>query len=474
MATENSLSRRVLKAMGIFGGTQIITILCSVIRSKLVALWIGPAGFGLLAIFNSVMELLGQITSLGIRNAAVRDVAAHSSDPERVARVAKIVARWGVILGVIGLLLTTILSPFLSIISFGNTAYTVSFIVLGLGVAMNALTGSQLAILQGLSRLKPLSRAGIGGAVAGLAIVIPMYYFWRLDSILPSIIVYSAVGLIAAYIFRERFTGHQDKISRKETMQVGRKFLTLGLFITISDIFNQLAVYVFVSWLNQNAGEDIVGFYQAGNTLFNRYVGLVFTAIAMEYYPRLTASIESPRRVSTFVSHEIKLALWILAPIIALFIGFAPLIVQILYASEFEVIVPFVTIAIIGTTLRAISWCMAIVILARGDGRLFMLTEGLSAIVAIVLNILGYKMSGLVGLGASYVVWYLTYTLIVYIVYRRRYQLTISRGIGLLSLSIIATVTLTAAATLLTGNPAVAVIIAIMTAGAAFYILRRA
>lgn len=463
MAKRNSLTQRVLKATGIFGGTQVITILCALIRSKLVAIWIGPAGFGLLSIYLAALDLLGQITSLGVRSSAVRDVATNANNREHVARISRIIGRWGIVLGLGGLVLTALISPLLSLASFGTTAYFLSFVFLGIGVALNTLTGTNLAILQGLSRLKNLSHATIGGAVAGLVIVIPMYYYWRLDSILPSIIVYAVATFLAAYIYRERFDKSNEPISRRETISVGRKFLALGFFITISDILGQLAVYIFVSWLNINAGEDIVGLYQAGNTLFNRYVGLVFTAIAMEYYPRLTAVVYSPKRVSTFVSHEIKMALSMLVPIVCLFAALAPLIIKILYAAEFISIVPFVTIAITGTTLRAVSWCMAMVILARGDGKRYILTEGSSAIIAILVNIVGYKMMGLIGLGLSYVAWYLSYTIIVYIVYRRTYGLTISRGIYILMLVAVVIVALTAAITLLTGSYIIPIIAAIAT-----------
>ena len=38
----HGLSAKVLKAMGLFGGVQGVGILCSVVRVKLVALWLGP------------------------------------------------------------------------------------------------------------------------------------------------------------------------------------------------------------------------------------------------------------------------------------------------------------------------------------------------------------------------------------------------------------------------------------------------
>ena len=52
------MSKRVLKAVSIFGGLQVFTIICSIVRTKVVAVLIGPAGVGLLALYNSTMEML--------------------------------------------------------------------------------------------------------------------------------------------------------------------------------------------------------------------------------------------------------------------------------------------------------------------------------------------------------------------------------------------------------------------------------
>ena len=76
MANDNSsnLSRTIVKAMGIFGSIQVFNILCSIVRTKLIALWIGPTGMGLFAIFNSVIEMVGNITNLGVRTSSIRSI----------------------------------------------------------------------------------------------------------------------------------------------------------------------------------------------------------------------------------------------------------------------------------------------------------------------------------------------------------------------------------------------------------------
>ena len=57
MAERNSIYRMAMKAMGIFGGVQMIGIICSIVRTKLVAMWIGPVGMGLFGLGEIVRNL---------------------------------------------------------------------------------------------------------------------------------------------------------------------------------------------------------------------------------------------------------------------------------------------------------------------------------------------------------------------------------------------------------------------------------
>ena len=84
-----------MKAMGIFGGVQVVGIICSIIRTKLVAMWIGPVGTGLFGLFNNALEMISTGTNLGIRSSSVRDIsqACEGRDDSLVARMVTVVRK---------------------------------------------------------------------------------------------------------------------------------------------------------------------------------------------------------------------------------------------------------------------------------------------------------------------------------------------------------------------------------------------
>ena len=89
----HGLSAKVLKAMGLFGGVQGVGILCSVVRVKLVALWLGPGGVALFGIFNSAVDMVKSFSQLGFRSSSVRDIASHSGSAS-LAGIVGVVRRW--------------------------------------------------------------------------------------------------------------------------------------------------------------------------------------------------------------------------------------------------------------------------------------------------------------------------------------------------------------------------------------------
>ncbi len=429
MAGKSSISRMAMKAMGLFGGVQIAGILCSIIRTKLVAMWIGPVGVGLFGLFNNALEMMSTGTNLGIRSSSVRDIsqALTGHDPGLVARMVSVVRKWSMWLGLAGALTTLLLAPLLSQVTFGDTTHIWGFVALSVAVLLQALTNGEYAILQGTARLKRLASVTLWGTIVGLAVSIPLFYLLRERSILPSILAYAAALAVFAWLFRNR-DYPPAVMSRHETFDMGKGFVRLGIYMTLGNFASILASYAFNSWLNINAGTEAVGYYQAGYTLLNKYTGLILTALGMEYYPRLSKVADSRIRLRAFVSQEINLAIAVMAPVVALFILLRELVVWILYTPEFNVIFSFVSWGMIGTVLRTLSWCLAFTILAKGDGKTYLWTEVASAIINLVLNIVFYRWWGLTGLGIAFLVSYLLYTLIIAVVYFKVYRLSVTRA----------------------------------------------
>lgn len=427
------VNERILKLTGMLGGQQAVGIVCSIVRTKLVALWIGPAGVGLFGIFNSALDMVSGVSQLGMRDTAVRHIAA--SHGEDVPAMVWSVRRVALALGIVGAVAMLALSPWLSRVSFGSSDGWSSFAWLSLSVLLLTLSNAEGAVLQGLQRFRKLTKCSVAGTIAATAVSVPMFYFWRVNSIIPAILAFSVVTWIAMGFVRER-VDYPDRSRRgwRQAFAAGKQFMLLGFYITLTNLVGYAVNYLFLAYLNHYASLDAAGFYNAGFSLINRYAGLIFAAIAMEFFPRLSSVTGRTRAESVFVSNQIGITLAIIVPLACVFTTLIQPAVRLLYTSEFvDSVVPMVVLAMAGTAFKAVSWCMAFVIVARADGRTFLVTETLSALVAIAFNIIGFRIGGFAGLGVAYTAWYAVYTLMIAVVYFRRYHLQVDRSVWTLA-----------------------------------------
>ena len=148
---------------------KVFQIVLGVVRNKIVALLLGAEGVGVIGLFNSTLAFIQTGTSLGVHQSAVRDVseANGQKDEERFSRIISLTNKLVLWTGTFGLVATVLLSPLLSVWTFGNYDYTLAYVLLASVVAMQTYSNGQLAILTGMRRLRA-GKASMIGSVVGL------------------------------------------------------------------------------------------------------------------------------------------------------------------------------------------------------------------------------------------------------------------------------------------------------------------
>lgn len=432
---RNSLTKRVITAIGLLGSAQAVNIACSVLRNKLMAIWVGPAGVGLNSILVNANTLISTGTQFSIRDSAVPDLSTPMPEAALALKTAA-VRRWCLLLGLLGVVAAIVLAPVLSAMAYGGSfAYWHYFALLTPAVFFGAYSAGEMAILQSCGRLKDLARANLISGIIATVISLPLIYLFRLGSIVYVIDIYAAALAAVVFLMREPVSpaASAPKLDFKTLWVQGKSFLTLGLTISFSALLTSVTNYIFSAYINSTGGEAALGTYQSGYTLVNSYVGIIFSAIAVEYYPRLTRFLGRKNMARTVMAHEVSLVVKLVTPIAIVFIIFSDLLIRLLYSSSFDAIRPFVSIAVLGALFRGISLCYAYRILAAGDTKAYLFTESLSVTIGLALNIAGYHFWSYTGLGISYILWYMSYALITAFTCRHRYSVTLPARLWLLT-----------------------------------------
>lgn len=429
MPEEQSSYRQIMKATSIFGGVQVFNIIISIIRSKFVAVLLGPGGMGIYSLLTSTTSFVEKLTNLGLSTSAVRNVAAANSsgDNNKIAVVVGVLKRLVWITGIVGAVFTLAFAPWLSEVSFGNKEYTVAFIWIAITLLFAQLTSGNLVILQGMRQLKHLAKANLIGSTLALFITIPMYYLWNLKGIVPAIIISAFITLVLSWHFSSKVKVNHVQIDKAMLISEGGDMVKLGLFLSMSSLISIATSYIVRVFVSHKGGVEQVGLYNAGFAIINTYVGMVFSAMSTDYFPRLSEIVHDTNKVKSLINQQSEVALLILAPILTVFLIFINWVVIILYSSRFLPVDNMIHWAALGIFFKAPGWALAYLIIAKGDSKLFFYSELIANVYMLGLNVVGYMLSGLEGLGLSFLVGYLLYLVQVFFIAKRKYSFTFQK-----------------------------------------------
>lgn len=424
MSDTKSSYRSIFKATSLFGGVQVYQILIQVIKSKFVAVLLGPAGVGILGLYQSGLQLVQQISSMGLANSAVRDVseANGANDFQRIAKTITVVRKLVWITGLLGLIIVACCSPLLSKASFGNYDYTIPFIILSVTLLLDQLSAGQRVVLQGMRRLKDLAKCTAYGVTFGLITSVPLYYWLGIDGIIPTLILNSACSLALSWLYSRKVKIEKVQITPKHTFEQGKQMLVMGISMSLSGIFSTIVAYVLRSFIQDNGGVEQVGLFQAGFVIMTTYVGMVMNAIATDYYPRLAAINQDNVKCRETVSQQGEIATMILAPMLAICLIFMPFVLQLLYSDQFLSANEYISWACVGMMLRMGSWIIAYLFIAKAESKLYIINELSINILNLIISLTGYRYWGLTGLGVAFALEYFVYFIQVYLIARKRYD----------------------------------------------------
>lgn len=430
MVEEQASYRQIMKATSLFGGVQVFQIIIQIVRTKFIAVLLGPAGMGIAGLLTSTLNIIGSLSNFGLGTSAVKNISAANAtgDNIQIAKVVKVLRRLVWITGILGSLIAIVLSPWLSQITFGNRNYILAFVWISVTLLFNQLTVGQMVVLQGMRKLQYLAKANIAGSALGLILTIPLYYKWGVDGIVPGIIVTAIIALATSWYFSGKVIIEPVKVSREQAISEGKNMLFMGLLISLSGLTSLGASYFIRIFISHNGGIEQVGLYNAGFAIINTYVGLIFTAMATDYYPRLSAVATDNEKCKETINQQAEIALLILAPILIVFLVFIKWVVIILYSTKFVAVTEMIQWAAIGMFFKAISWSIAFILLAKGVKKLYFINELVGNLYMLLINIIGYHFCGLNGLGISFLIGFSVYLLQVFIISKIKFDFAFSNS----------------------------------------------
>ncbi|MCM1078062.1 MAG: oligosaccharide flippase family protein [Bacteroidales bacterium] len=401
--------KSILKAISLFSGVQGLNILLNIGRAKLAAIILGPAGIGLNAIYNEARELIHTSTNVGMDTSGVREIARAFGEKdkeggeERLREAVMLTRSWSLLFAFAGFLLTFILSEPLSWMTFSDSAHAGGYRLLSLAVGFSTLTCGEMVVLRGIQKLKALATVSVMHVAAGLLTTIPVYYFLGIEGVVTALVLMTFSMAVMTMAFSYRMEKPRFCFRRKHLAK-GRTMLIIGLSFVLSGFVASGSKLAVQSYINSHGSLETVGLYNSGVTLTLTYAVVVFASLDTDFFPRLASVFNNMEQRRVTVCRQMEMGLLLIFPTVVCAMFAMPLIVPILFSSEFSAVVPMAQIASAGLIFRALYIPAALIPLAAGESKMYLLLQALSYISFIPALIIGYELGGVTGTGVGLLV----------------------------------------------------------------------
>ena len=406
--------QHILKYTGLFGGVQGLIILIGLVRNKAMAVLLGAAGMGFNALMMSVQTFASQATNLGLSFGAVPKLSEvyEQDNHSQLDYYIQVIRLWSMIAAVLGMLFCVVASGLVDNMTFTWGDHKLHYAMLGVSVAMIAITGGEVAVLKATRCMGSLAKIQIYGAIGAVVLSVPLYYYWEQSGVIPAIVLIAALNMLLTVIHSYRCYPLKLRF-RKQHLRDGFGMLRLGVAFVLAAAIGSGAEMAIRAFLNVEGSMNDVGFYNAAYMITITYAGMVFSAMETDYFPRLSAVNKDINATNDTVNKQMEVSLLLLSPMLVALIMLLPILIPMLFRRDFLPVVAMAQVAVLAMYFKVQTMPVAYITLARSRSLSFLFLETMYYVALFVAIVAGYRCWGIWGTGVAIVLAHLLEYLVV-------------------------------------------------------------
>ena len=421
--SELSSSRGLIKSMLVIGSAQVVNILISIFRMKILAVLLGPSGVGLLSIYNSLLGMVKQTAGLGMGSSGVREIASSRGNEATLSRVRRVLFAAHLIQGTLAMIAVWLLRERIAIWLFGDAVRATEVGLIGIAILISLLASAQKALLQGLRKIGDLGRVTVIGAfvgtLAGLAAV------WLQGE--SGLIWFILVQPLATVLIALRYTRRLPKptavrLTLFETWEVWKPMAKLGAAFMLGGLATAATLLLVRGRISEELGFDAAGHFAAAWGITMTYVGFLLGAMGADYYPRLAEVIHDKVAAVRLMNDQAQLGLAIGGPVLLLLIGLAPWVITLLYSEEFGPAITLLQWQTVGNVFKIASWALGFSIVASARSKTFLLVQVNFNILFLLMLWPTLASFGIIAAGPAFTIAYILHFALLYLIVRSIFQ----------------------------------------------------
>lgn len=395
------------------GIAVVVRMLTMLGLNKLLAVYVGPAGYAAVGQFQNAVQMITTFASGAINSGVTKYTAEYHADADSQRRVWRTAGSIALIGSVVTALLITLLSQSLAEWFLKDPAYAGVFRWFAATLSLFVFNALLLSILNGKKEIGRYVVANIAGSVFALVITAWLVIAWGLYGALVGLAVFQSVAFLVTVSlclrsrwFRIRYLiGPIDRAVAKNLGKYTLMALTTAVCVPLSHILVR-------NHLGTAFGWEAAGYWEAMWRLSSAYLMLITTTLSVYYLPRLS-ELNNPVDIKRELIQGYKIILPVAMLGGTLIFFLRDWLIGFLFTVEFLPMRELFGWQIVGDTLKIGSWLLAYVMLGHALFGLFIITEIIFSISFVLLVMAVTGLAGLEGSVIAYALNYLLYWLVM-------------------------------------------------------------
>ena len=363
-----------------------------ILRSKLIAIYLGTLGAGIVSQLLQITTSMYRFTVLGMNDGLIKQIAESDKNEEgfdkKLTGLIKSYAFIVVLILVAAIILLMVFSKELTVYVFGDSKYYLYFLVGLVSFPILIINSISTAVLRGFKLIKYIARSELIVIIVNLVLFVPIVYFWGITGAVIHVSLSLLTVMIVNHYYADRkillklniktidiIKSRINRSSIRELVSFAGFGLTAGIALVFTDIITRAIVVTKI-------GISQLGVYTPVNYWGSLFDGFISPSIITYLYPRLSEA-KTDEEVTGILNDSLRFITLLFLPFLLISVPIRYEIIPLFYSKEFNSAGDYLPWHFMGVLFYL--WMLMFMQAMTARGRLK--TEGVMVIITCLIDI---------------------------------------------------------------------------------------
>ena len=394
----------------LLNGLAVITKVATALAlNKVLAIYVGPAGYAVIGQFQSLLAMVFTFASGGVNTGVTKYTAEFHADPQQQQDVLRTAASISLLCACVFMALLVIFRKSLAAWTLADMQFSGVIVWLAAALIPMLLNGLLLAILNGRKEIKTYVIANIAGSLVTALTAVLLVLKFGLYGVLVAMAISQALAcVVTIWLFQRTCQMSWKNFLGPINPDIARRLGGFALISATSALAVPLAQMLIRDGLANRLGLHGAGLWQALWKISEMHLMLLTTTLSLYFLPRFSEIKEA-----TGLHKEVMKCYRFVLPLVMVSASLIYLLreffIPVLLTAEFLPLTEVLGWQMLGDVLKISSWVMAYTMISHAQVRIFIITELVFTMLWVVLTLGGASIDGLRGATIGYVLTYAAY-----------------------------------------------------------------